>query len=104
TGPSGSGKSTLLGLLAGLDTPSEGDVLLAGNSFSQLDEDSRALRRGEHCAFVFQSFHLVDDLNVLENVMLPLEIQRRGDAAQIARQWLERVGLSHRLKHFPTTL
>lgn len=104
TGPSGSGKSTLLGLLAGLDAPSEGDILLAGTAFSSLDDDARALRRGEHCAFVFQAFHLVDDLNVLENVMLPLEIQRRKNAGSIARQWLERVGLGHRLKHFPTTL
>lgn len=104
TGPSGSGKSTLLGLLAGLDTPSEGDILLAGAAFSSLDDDARALMRGEHCAFVFQAFHLVDDLNVLENVMLPLEIQRNRGAARIAHQWLERVGLGHRLKHFPTTL
>ena len=104
TGPSGSGKSTLLGLLAGLDVPSGGDVLLAGGAFSQLDEDARAVKRGEYCAFVFQSFHLVADLNVLENVMLPLEIQRRSNAAEIARQWIDRVGLAHRLKHFPTTL
>lgn len=104
TGPSGSGKSTLLGLLAGLDVPSGGDVLLAGAAFSQLDEDARAVKRGAYCAFVFQSFHLVADLNVLENVMLPLEIQRRSNAAEIAHQWIDRVGLAHRLKHFPTTL
>ena len=104
TGPSGSGKSTLLGILAGLDVPSSGTVSLAGASFSALNEDARAVRRGELCAFVFQSFHLVSDLNVLENVMLPLEIRGTRDAARIARQWLERVGLAHRLKHFPTTL
>ena len=104
TGPSGSGKSTLLGILAGLDVPSEGEVMLDGAAFSALDEDQRALRRGELCAFVFQSFHLVSDLNVLENVMLPLEIKGVSQPAQIARQWLERVGLGHRLKHFPTTL
>lgn len=104
TGPSGSGKSTLLGILAGLDVPSEGEVMLDGTAFSALDEDQRALRRGELCAFVFQSFHLVSDLNVLENVMLPLEIKGVSKPADIARQWLERVGLGHRLKHFPTTL
>ena len=104
TGPSGSGKSTLLGILAGLDVPSDGDVTLQGESFSRLDEDGRAQRRGELCAFVFQSFHLVSDLNVLENVMLPLEIRGTPQPATIARQWLDRVGLGHRLRHFPTTL
>lgn len=104
TGPSGSGKSTLLGLLAGLDTPSSGEVRLAGAPFSTLDEDARARRRGELCAFVFQDFHLVGDLSALENVRLPLELQRAADATAIARGWLERVGLGHRLDHFPATL
>jgi putative ABC transport system ATP-binding protein len=104
TGPSGSGKSTLLGLLAGLDTPSSGEVWLGGKPFSALTEDARARRRGELCAFVFQDFHLVGDLSAFENVMLPLELQRTPDAAQRARVWLDRVGLGHRTGHFPATL
>ena len=74
-GSSGSGKSTLLGLLAGLDLPSAGAVLLAGNNLSELDEDQRARLRAEHVGFVFQSFQLLDSLNALENVMLPLELE-----------------------------
>lgn len=104
TGPSGSGKSTLLGLLAGLDTPSEGWVRLAGEEFSALDEDHRARRRGALCAFVFQDFHLVGDLTALENVLLPLELQGAPGAERRARDWLRRVGLEHRLGHFPATL
>ena len=104
TGPSGSGKSTLLGLLAGLDIPTTGQVLLDGKIFSQLDEDGRAVRRGQLCAFVFQHFHLVNDLNAVENVMLPLELKGVEHPQQAARHWLERVGLEHRFKHFPSTL
>lgn len=104
TGPSGSGKSTLLGLLAGLDIPTTGTVLLDDKPFSQLDEDGRAIRRGQLCAFVFQHFHLVNDLNALENVMLPLELNGTTNPRQVAQQWLERVGLTARLKHFPVTL
>jgi len=104
TGPSGSGKSTLLGLLAGLDTPTRGAVRLAGAPFSALDEDARARRRGELCAFVFQDFHLVGDLTALENVRLPLELRRAANATATARTWLDRVGLGHRLGHFPATL
>ena len=103
-GPSGSGKSTLLGLLAGLDTPTSGLVRLAGADFSSLDEDARARRRGELCAFVFQDFHLVGDLTALENVRLPLELRRVARPEQLARDWLDRVGLGHRLHHFPATL
>ena len=104
TGPSGSGKSTLLGILAGLDVPTSGEVLLNGEAFSALDEDARAERRGRHCSFVFQSFHLVADLNALENVMLPLELIGAERARERARQWLDRVGLAHREKHFPGQL
>lgn len=104
TGPSGSGKSTLLGLLAGLDIPTSGQVLLEGKPFSQLDEDGRAVRRGQLCAFVFQHFHLVNDLNALENVMLPLELKGVANPEGEARRWLQRVDLEHRLKHFPATL
>lgn len=104
TGPSGSGKSTLLGLLAGLDSPSSGEVLIKHERFSQLPEDERAQRRGELCSFVFQDFHLVNDLNALENVMLPLELKGIPERERIAHHWLAQVGLSERIKHFPTTL
>ncbi|MBL4781687.1 MAG: ATP-binding cassette domain-containing protein [Porticoccaceae bacterium] len=104
TGPSGSGKTTLLGLLAGLDTPSRGEIRLDGKTFSSLSEDQRASARGATCAFVFQEFHLVADMNVLENVMLPLELAGREKPAASAKDWLERVGLSHRMRHFPSTL
>jgi putative ABC transport system ATP-binding protein len=103
-GSSGSGKSTLLGLLAGLDLPSSGNVILAGNDLSSLDEDQRAKVRAEHVGFVFQSFQLLDSLNALENVMLPLELEGRKDARECARTLLERVGLAQRLTHFPRQL
>lgn len=104
TGPSGSGKSTLLGLLAGLDVPSGGEVLLAGAPFSNQSEDARAALRGQYCSFVFQAFHLVADLTALENVMLPLEIAGADGARERARHWLERVGLAPRARHFPAQL
>ena len=103
-GASGSGKSTLLGLLAGLDLPSEGEVILAGRALSTLDEDQRAQVRAEHVGFVFQSFQLLDSLNALENVMLPLELDGRKDARAHARHLLERVGLGQRLSHSPRQL
>ncbi|NBA93704.1 ABC transporter ATP-binding protein [Pseudomonas sp. R5(2019)] len=103
-GASGSGKSTLLGLLAGLDLPSVGAVVLAGNDLSTLDEDQRAQVRAEHVGFVFQSFQLLDSLNALENVMLPLELDGRKDARSQARHLLERVGLAQRLTHSPRQL
>ncbi len=103
-GSSGSGKSTLLGLLAGLDLPSSGSVVLAGNDLTALDEDQRARVRAEHVGFVFQSFQLLDSLNALENVMLPLELEGHADARQRARALLERVGLGQRLTHYPRQL
>ncbi len=103
-GSSGSGKSTLLGLLAGLDLPSTGEVELAGNALQSLDEDRRARVRAEHVGFVFQSFQLLDNLNALENVMLPLELEGRGDARQRAATLLERVGLGQRFTHYPRQL
>lgn len=103
-GTSGSGKSTLLGLLAGLDLPSSGDVVLAGHPLSQLDEDQRAQVRAEQVGFVFQSFQLLDSLNALENVMLPLELAEADQPRQQAMALLERVGLGGRLHHYPRQL
>lgn len=103
-GPSGSGKSTLLGLLAGLDTPSEGKVLVDSQNIFALDEDGRAAMRARTMGFVFQSFHLLPALTALENVMLPLEIIGFNDAQQSALTVLERVGLQDRLQHYPHQL
>lgn len=103
-GPSGSGKSTLLGLLAGLDVPSRGRVALAGSDLGALDEDGRARLRGRLVGFVFQSFRLLPDLTALENVMLPLELATAPRPRRQARQVLERVGLGHRLAHYPRQL
>ena len=103
-GASGSGKSTLLGLLAGLDTPSSGKVILAGQDIFALDEDGRAGLRKAKLGFVFQSFQLLAHLSALENVMLPLELRGEGDAREKAEAMLGRVGLSSRLKHYPKYL
>ena len=103
-GASGSGKSTLLGLLAGLDVPSEGRVVVAGESVFDLDEDARAALRAAHIGFVFQSFQLLPALTALENVMLPLELAGASDARAVAAQWLDRVGLSARKGHYPRQL
>jgi putative ABC transport system ATP-binding protein len=105
-GTSGSGKSTLLGLLAGLDTPSEGQVELMDRDISGSTEDERAQIRSQHVGFVFQSFQLIDHLTALENVQLPLELSGmpRAEAAAKAQVWLEKVGLAQRLKHRPKTL
>jgi len=103
-GTSGSGKSTLLGLLAGLDLPSSGQVILAGQDLTALDEDARASVRAEHIGFVFQSFQLLDNLNALENVALPLELKGSRAAQSEARELLKRVGLSERLNHQPRQL
>ena len=103
-GASGSGKSTLLGLLAGLDLPSSGSVSLAGASLADLDEDARAVLRGRLLGFVFQSFQLLPSLNAMENVMLPLELAGTSNARAEAEFWLKRVGLAHRLRHYPKHL
>lgn len=103
-GPSGAGKSTLLALLAGLDVPTSGHVLLAGQNLTALDEDGRARLRAERVGFVFQAFHLVPALTALENVMLPLELAGRRDARPQATQTLERVGLGARTGHYPRQL
>ncbi|MBC7789771.1 MAG: ATP-binding cassette domain-containing protein [Anaerolineae bacterium] len=103
-GPSGSGKTTLLGLLAGLDTPSEGSVLLDGTDLGPLDEDARARIRGEKVGFIFQSFQLIPTLTAIENVQVPLELRGERDAVPRARLWLERVGLSDRTTHYPAQL
>lgn len=103
-GASGSGKSTLLGLLAGLDTPSDGTVKLNNVDIFALDEDGRAGLRKENLGFVFQSFQLLGHLNAVENVMLPLELRNDGKAREKAEAMLARVGLSSRLKHYPKYL
>jgi len=103
-GASGSGKSTLLALLAGLDTPTAGTVLLDGADLFALDEDARAELRGRAVGFVFQSFQLLPSLTALENVMLPLELAGRADAEGAARGILARVGLAERLHHYPKHL
>jgi len=104
TGSSGSGKSTLLSLLAGLDTPTAGNVVMMGQDLNQLNEDGRASLRATHVGFVFQSFQLLPHLNALENVMLPAELRGDLDAKDKATLWLNKVGLKDRLKHFPKTL
>ena len=103
-GASGSGKSTLLGLLAGLDQPSSGEIILADKRIDSLDEDQRAKIRGEHIGFVFQSFQLLHNLTALENVMLPIELAGGKEPAKQASQLLERVGLKPRLTHYPKQL
>ena len=103
-GPSGAGKSTLLALLAGLDLPTDGHVVLNGANLSLLDEDGRAQLRAESVGFVFQSFHLVPSLNALENVMLPLELAGHSDARKAAREIIEKVGLGERWSHYPAQL
>jgi putative ABC transport system ATP-binding protein len=103
-GASGSGKSTLLGLLAGLDEPTSGQVQVFGQDLFSMDEDGRAQWRARHVGFVFQSFLLMPHMTALENVMLPLELAGRADARALAHDWLARVGLSERARHYPRTL
>ncbi|MFY7973820.1 MAG: ABC transporter ATP-binding protein [Rubrivivax sp.] len=103
-GASGSGKSTLLSIVAGLDVPSSGRVVLAGTDLFSLDEDARAALRARQVGFVFQSFQLLANLTALENVMLPLELAGRHDARRAATEMLQRVGLGERLGHYPKVL
>jgi len=105
TGLSGSGKSTLLGLLAGLDLPTSGTVMLFGQNLDGLDEDQRAALRLGRVGFVFQAFHLLENLTALENVMLPLELGSAGNGrVQLATEALQQVGLGERLSHYPNQL
>jgi len=103
-GPSGSGKSTLLGLVAGLDAPSTGEILIDGVDITKLSEDGLARLRGEKIGFVFQFFHLVPSLTAYENILVPMEIARRRDAAARARRLLGEVGLDDRGHHYPSQL
>ncbi|MDQ3440487.1 MAG: ABC transporter ATP-binding protein [Planctomycetota bacterium] len=103
-GPSGSGKSTLLGLIAGLDAPSEGNILIDNVDITALDEDSLARLRGEKIGFVFQFFHLVPSLTALENILVPMEIAGRRDARTRAQLLLDEVGLHDRGHHYPSQL
>jgi putative ABC transport system ATP-binding protein len=103
-GASGSGKSTLLGLLAGLDTPSEGEVWIDGTEISRLDEDALAEIRGRKIGFVFQSYQLIPTLTALENVLLPFELNARGDGLRRSRELLQQVGLGDRMNHYPVQL
>jgi putative ABC transport system ATP-binding protein len=103
-GASGSGKTTLLGIMAGLDLPSSGQVFLAGHELTALDEEERALLRGEHVGFVFQTFQLLGSLTALENVMLPAELRGDADAEPQAMALLEKVGLVDRVGHYPRQL
>ena len=103
-GVSGSGKSTLLGILAGLDLPSSGKVILDNVELTGLDEDGRAKLRNRRVGFVFQSFQLLPGLTALENVMLPLELAGKSDAEEWAREQLAEVGLADRMAHYPNQL
>lgn len=103
-GASGSGKTTLLGILAGLDMPSSGTAFLSGVEITALDEEQRAIVRGEQVGFVFQTFQLLGSLTALENVMLPGELRGEGGAEADARELLEKVGLGERFGHYPRQL
>ena len=103
-GPSGSGKSTLLGILAGLDSPSSGEIFINQTPLHNLSEDSRAKIRKDSVAFVFQNFELLAGLNALENVMLPIELKGKKNARNIAETYLEKVGMQNRLTHYPQQL
>jgi putative ABC transport system ATP-binding protein len=103
-GPSGSGKSTLLGLLAGLDAPTTGHIVIDGTDITTLSEDGLAALRGRSIGFVFQFFHLVPSLTALENVLVPMEIAGRGDVMARAKRLIDEVGLTDRAHHYPSQL
>ena len=103
-GPSGSGKSTLLGILAGLDSPTSGEIYINQKPLHDLSEDARSKIRKDSVAFVFQNFELLSGLNALENVMLPLELKNKKNAQNIAETYLEKVGMQNRLMHYPQQL
>ena len=103
-GASGSGKSTLLGLLAGLDTPSQGEIFLDGTPIHNLEEAALSAVRGQKLGFVFQSYQLIPTLTALENVLLPFELNKPGDGIPKARRLLEQVGLAERADHYPVQL
>jgi putative ABC transport system ATP-binding protein len=104
TGSSGSGKTTLLSLLAGLETPTSGEIIAQNQCISSMSEDERASFRAKNVGFVFQSFHLIPGLTALENVALPLELSGNPDAQSIAKDYLSKMGLAKRLTHNPTQL
>ena len=103
-GPSGSGKSTLLGILAGLDSPTSGEIYINQKPLHDLSEDERSKIRKDSVAFVFQNFELLSGLSALENVMLPLELKNKKNARNIAETYLEKVGMQNRLIHYPQQL
>ncbi|MCC7244734.1 MAG: ABC transporter ATP-binding protein [Saprospiraceae bacterium] len=103
-GPSGSGKTTLLGLCAGLDRAASGSVTLNNIELNPLSEDERAAVRNQYVGFVFQNFQLIPTLTALENVMVPLELRNDPKAETVAAAWLKKVGLEHRLDHYPSQL
>ena len=103
-GPSGSGKSTLLGILAGLDSPTSGEIFINKNPLHSLSEEARAKVRKDSVAFVFQNFELLSGLTALENVMLPLELKNNKGAKEIAINYLKKVDMQNRLMHYPQQL
>lgn len=103
-GPSGSGKTTLLGICAGLDRADTGNINLCGTALDALDEDARARLRNDQVGFVFQNFQLLPTLTALENVAVPLELQKKQNAKKISRELLEKVGLQDRFNHYPSQL
>lgn len=104
TGASGSGKTSLLNLMAGLELPTSGEIYYDKQNICLLDEDQRAQLRASYVGFIFQSFHLLPNLSAIENVLLPLEILGRSEPLNTAKNWLEKVGLEHRTKHYPLQL
>ncbi len=103
-GASGSGKTTLLGILGGMDVPTEGNVLINGANIARMTEEQRAGVRAQQVGFVFQSFQLLSSLSAVENVMLPMELKQQSNARALAEEFLVRVGLGHRINHFPSSL